>query len=83
LIEVKVRENETLEQALRRFRRKIRKEGLMQEIRSRMAYEKPSEKRRRKARLAARRAGKQQEVEARRTSTLRQPLFLRERGINN
>ncbi|MCC7494208.1 MAG: 30S ribosomal protein S21 [Fimbriimonadaceae bacterium] len=56
MIEVKVRSNETLEEALRRFRRKVRKSGLMQQIRRRGTYEKPSERRRRKERLAIKRS---------------------------
>jgi len=71
LIEVRVRDHESLDQALRRFRRKIRKEGLMEEIRSQMQYEKPSDRRRRKARLAAKRAGQQVVEEKHRTSTVR------------
>ncbi len=55
MIQVKVRQNESLEQALRRFRRKVRKSGLMQQVRRRSTYEKPSEKRRRKERLARKR----------------------------
>jgi small subunit ribosomal protein S21 len=71
LIEVTVREHETLDQALKRFRRKIRKEGLMEQIRSQMQYEKPSAKRRRKARLAARRADQRELEKPPRTSTVR------------
>lgn len=54
-IEVKVRANESVDEALRRFRRKVRKSGLMQQIRRRKVYEKPSDKRRRKQRLAEKR----------------------------
>lgn len=71
MIEVTVRENETLDQALKRFRRKIRKEGLMEQIRSLMQYEKPSAKRRRKARLGAKRASQREAERPPRTSTVR------------
>lgn len=50
ICEVTVRDNETLDQALKRFRRKIRKERLMEQMRSLMQYEKPSDEKRRKAR---------------------------------
>jgi small subunit ribosomal protein S21 len=56
VIQVKVRPNESLDEALRRFRRKVRKSGLLQQIRSMGHYEKPSDERRRKERLARRRA---------------------------
>lgn len=43
--EVKIKENETLESALRRFKRKTAMAGVMSEIRKREHYEKPSVKR--------------------------------------
>lgn len=55
MIEIKRRPNESIEDALRRFRRKVRKSGLMQELRRSGEYEKPSERRRRKQRLARKR----------------------------
>lgn len=70
MIEVKVRPNESLEEALRRFRRKVRKSGLMQQIRRLGSYEKPSDRRRRKARLAVKRSLETEEEE-RHTSTPR------------
>ncbi|MBI5833454.1 MAG: 30S ribosomal protein S21 [Armatimonadetes bacterium] len=56
MIQVKVRQNETLEDALKRFRRKVRKSGLMQQLRRLGHYEKPSDERRRKDRLAQKRS---------------------------
>ena len=50
---VKVREDETLENALRRFKRKCEKSGILSELKKRQHYEKPSVKKKRKA-LAAR-----------------------------
>jgi small subunit ribosomal protein S21 len=47
--EVKLRRGEPVEKALRRLKKKLDKEGIMREIRSHRHYEKPSEKRRRKA----------------------------------
>ena len=40
--------NEPVDVALRRFRREIQKTGLIQELRARCAYEKPTTKRKRK-----------------------------------
>ena len=51
--EVRVNENETLESALRRFKRKCARAGVLAEIRKREHYEKPSEiKKRKKAEMA-------------------------------
>jgi len=48
-----VREDESLENALKRFKRKCEKSGILTEIKKRQHYEKPSVKKKRKA-LAAR-----------------------------
>ena len=53
--EVKIKENETLESALRRLKRKTAMAGVMSEIRKREHYEKPSVKRKRKSEAARKR----------------------------
>jgi len=50
---IKVREDESLENALKGFKRKCEKTGILTEIKKRQHYEKPSVKKKRKA-LAAR-----------------------------
>ena len=50
--EVRVGENESLESALRRFKRKCARAGVLAEIRKREHYEKPSVKRKKKAEAA-------------------------------
>jgi small subunit ribosomal protein S21 len=50
---VKVREDESLESALKRFKRKCEKAGILSELKKRQHFEKPSQRRKRKA-LAAR-----------------------------
>ena len=50
---IKVREDESIENALKRFKRKCEKSGVLTEIKKRQHYEKPSVKKKRKA-LAAR-----------------------------
>ena len=50
---IKVREDESLENALKRFKRKCEKSGILTEVKKRQHYEKPSVKRKRKT-LAAR-----------------------------
>ncbi len=46
---VLVREDESFESALRRFKRKCEKSGILTELKKRQHYEKPSIKRKRKA----------------------------------
>jgi small subunit ribosomal protein S21 len=50
MIKIKSRGNETAEQMLRRFKKMCEKEGLTKDIKRVAYYEKPSEKRRRRAR---------------------------------
>ena len=54
-VEVHVRENEPLQKALRRFRRKVNRAGIMKELRRRRSYDTPSAEKRKKAAAAARR----------------------------
>jgi small subunit ribosomal protein S21 len=42
MAKIKVRHDESLEQALRRFQREVQKDGILQEIKKREFYEKPS-----------------------------------------
>ena len=50
---VKVGENESLESALKRFKRKCQKDGIIGDLRKKEAYEKPSVRRKKKE-IAAR-----------------------------
>ncbi len=50
---VKVGENESLESALKRFKRKCQKDGIIGDLRKKEAYEKPSVRKKKKS-LAAR-----------------------------
>lgn len=56
MVQVKIRKGETVEKALKRLKKILDKEGTMKEIRAHRYYEKPSEKRRRKAARARVRA---------------------------
>ena len=49
------RKNESLDDALRRFKRSVTKAGTLQEARKREHYEKPSVKRKRKSEAARKR----------------------------
>ena len=53
--EVRVKENESLDSALRRFKRQYARSGVMAEVRKREAYEKPSVKRKKKSEAARKR----------------------------
>ena len=53
--EVKVKENESLDSALRRFKRSCAKDGIMGEVRKREHYDKPSVKRKKKSEAARKR----------------------------
>ena len=50
-----VRKNETLEDALRRFKRAVSTNGTIQEVRKREFYEKPSVRRKKKSEAARKR----------------------------
>ncbi|MBR1753856.1 30S ribosomal protein S21 [bacterium] len=53
--EVKVGETESLESALRRFKKKVQKAGTLSEVKRRERYEKPSVKKKRKSESARKR----------------------------
>ncbi len=53
--EVRLKENESLESALRRFKKQCARSGVIAEVRKREAYEKPSVKRKKKSEAARKR----------------------------
>ena len=53
--ETKVRKNESIEAALRRFKRTIAKDGVLAEVKKRKHYEKPSVRRKKKSEAARKR----------------------------
>ena len=55
LSQVKVKEGESLENALRRFKRQTSRDGVIQEVRKREHYEMPSVKRKKKSEAARKR----------------------------
>ena len=58
MAEVIVQEGETLESALRRFKRKVQQEDIIKDIKRHSYYLKPGEKRRTKEALARKRSRK-------------------------
>ena len=55
---VKIKENESFENALRRYKKQVEKTGILSEIRKREHFEKPSIKKKKKALAAKKRAMK-------------------------
>jgi len=53
--EIRIGENESLDNALRRFKRQCQRAGVLSEVRKREHYEKPSVKRKKKSEAARRR----------------------------
>jgi small subunit ribosomal protein S21 len=62
--EVRLQEGESLENALRRFKRKVQQEDIIKEVKKHSYYLKPGEKRRVKAALARKRNRKKSRRES-------------------
>ena len=62
--EVRLQERESLENALRRFKRKVQHEDIIKEVRRHSFYLKPGEKKRVKEALARKRARKKNRKES-------------------
>jgi len=58
VIQIKVKRGETVEKALRRLKKVMDREGMMKQLRANRYFEKPSEKKRRKAARARSRAAR-------------------------
>jgi len=56
VVKLRLRENESIQDAVRRFRKLVEHSGIKREMRRREYYEKPSDTRRRARRRAERRA---------------------------
>ena len=55
MAEIRIKENESVESALRRFKRQCARAGGIAEVRKREAYEKPSVRRKKKSEAARKR----------------------------
>ncbi len=55
MAEIRVKENESLDSALRRFKRQCARSGVIAEVKKREHYEKPSVKRKKKSEAARKR----------------------------
>lgn len=49
MVEVRLKKGESVDKALRRLKKKLDREGVLREARQRRSHEKPSERKRRKA----------------------------------
>jgi small subunit ribosomal protein S21 len=63
LAEVKIQEGESIESALRRFKRKVQQEDIIKDIKKHSFYLKPGDRRRAKQALARKRTRKKQRRE--------------------
>jgi len=64
LAEVKLQDGESVEGALRRFKRKVQQEDIIKDIKKHSYYLKPGDKRRAKQALARKRSRKKQRRDA-------------------
>ena len=60
MAEVRVKENESLDSALKKFKRACARSGIMTELRKRECYEKPSVRRKKKSEAARKRKYKEE-----------------------
>ena len=64
MAEIRVNENESIESALRRFKRKVQQEDIIKEIKKHSFYMKPGDRRRAKQALARKRQRKKMRRES-------------------
>ena len=55
MADIRIKDNESLDSALRRFKKQCARSGVIAEVRKREAYEKPSVKRKKKSEAARKR----------------------------
>ena len=59
MVEVTLQDGDSLDRALRRFKRQVQRAGVFSELRRKKYYEKPSEEKKRKSAAAERRRRRQ------------------------
>jgi len=64
VVEIQVRDKESLERALRRFKKKWERAGILRELRGRSFYIKPSDEKREARKKATRRMARNARIEA-------------------
>ncbi|MFH1710303.1 MAG: 30S ribosomal protein S21 [bacterium] len=63
MAKVEIRKEESIDKALRKFKMKLRKEGVLDELKKREYYEKPSEKKRHNLEKAKRKEARRRQEE--------------------
>ena len=63
MAKVEIRKDESIDKALRKFKMKLRKEGVLDELKKREYYEKPSERKRHDLERAKRKEAKRRQDE--------------------
>jgi small subunit ribosomal protein S21 len=66
LAQVQLKQNESIDSALKRFKKQLQEAGVLKEAREHEYYEKPSDKRRRAAAARRRKLAKQSQTDAQR-----------------
>jgi len=64
MAQVQVKQNESIDSALKRFKKQLQEAGILKEAREHEHYEKPSDKRRRAAAARRRKLAKQAQTDA-------------------
>ena len=70
MIKIELRKNESIDKALRKFKTRVKQAGIIDEIKKREYYEKPSQRRRKEKARAIRREYRRREKEERRSLTV-------------
>ena len=63
MAKIEIRKEESIDKALRKFKMKMKREGILDEIKKREYYEKPSEKRRKDSERAKRKEARRRREE--------------------
>jgi len=63
MAKVEIKKEESIDKALRKFKTKLRREGILEELKKREYYEKPSEKRRHELARAKRKEARRRQEE--------------------
>lgn len=66
MAQVQLKQNESIDSALKRFKKQLQEAGVLKEAREHEYYEKPSDKRRRAAAARRRKLAKQSQTDAQR-----------------
>jgi small subunit ribosomal protein S21 len=83
MVEVRVKKDESINRALKRFKRKCDKAGIKKEIKKNLRYEKPSTRRRRQRQNLKRRLRKRKKVNFKFRAKKKSPITRGKDGVEN